>query len=634
MTSILLSLFALFLSGFAVMLGNGLVGILIPTRLAVEGVSADNIGIIMSSYAVGYLIGGYYVRRLVVRVGHIRVYTACAAAMAVAILSCYLWVNEWLWFVLRIVMGFSIASINIVADSWLSERATSETRGRILAANQIVIMLAMFFGSFLINIAPVAEATLYILAALLLCCGVVPLALSRASAPEVVEAPAMPLWQLFKFSPLGVVSVLVCGVALTSLLSMLVVYGKEKGIVGFDASLLLGAAIMGGFILQFPIGYLADCFNRRDVMLGIILLALASTIATPFAIDMGQFYVGLLLIAVLSGVISSLYPLGVAETFDRLLQEQMGAAIGSMMVVYALGGIVGPYLLGIVMHTLGANYFFFFLAFVQFSFAVFIVYRVAQRSSIPTGEQEVFVAQGASGWMSAELDPRTEYTDEAVELSVAAQAAVELAKQRPDLVLDMVGLLAQSSPDQLEEVVSAVAEVEGVDVLALYNVLQQWAPDRQSDMAAMIMAAVPEPSSELVTAVFDDVQSEDIAEFTATMTDAAPEQSFEIIEAATEAVLEDNPDAVLDIAETYINTVGEHLDEMRYADRLVDDSAKTVSDIVTMVAERAPEQAVDVTVAAIEAMPESAVEMVEALVESDIPAEELVEDIDAGPSKS
>ena len=68
-----------------------------------------------------------------------------------SILVCYLWLNEWVWGVMRIIIGISIAVTNIVVDGWLSERATSDTRSRILATNQIAVLSAMFLGSFLVN---------------------------------------------------------------------------------------------------------------------------------------------------------------------------------------------------------------------------------------------------------------------------------------------------------------------------------------------------------------------------------------------------------------------------------------------------------------------------------------------------
>lgn len=594
MTATLFSLLALFLSGFVMMLGSGLINILLPSRLSIENVSADNIGLIMSMFSVGLLIGGIYTRRLIESVGHIRVYAASAAMAAISILSCYLWFNEWLWAVMRILMGFCVASTAIVSDGWLSERATSDTRARILATNQIVILSAMFLGSFLINLGDISSATLYIMAGVLLCSGVVPIAMTSASAPELDDAPPMSLLKLIKTSQVGVMSVLMCGFMLGSLLSMTAVYGQAKGISGVHLSLLVGSAVIGGVILQFPIGYLADRYDRRRVILSIVAFSILCTLAVPFAIDFDFFYVALILVSLSSGIISSLYPLGIAEAFDRLQQNEMGGAIGAMMMTYASGGIIGPYTVGLVMEYIGVNAFFTFMAIVQLVFVLFVIYRSTVRKSIPIDQQEAFVAQGATGWVSTELDPRTEYV-ESPTLSAAAQAAVDMAHSNPELALDMVSLIAKASPDQAVEAAGAVASVEGVDVTELYKRLNPEVPDQQhQEFVQTIITATPEPTTEFVSAVFDEAESEDIAELATAMTEAAPEQSMEIIEAATEAVLDDNPEIVVDIAEAYHNNVANNWEEMRYADRLADESEQNINDMVSMIAEKAPEQIDDV----------------------------------------
>ncbi len=604
MTATLRSLLSLFLSGFIVMLGNGLINILLPSRLNLENVSTDNIGLIMSMFSVGLLIGGIYTRRLIIRVGHIRVYTACAAMAAISILICYLWVNEWLWAVMRILMGFCIASTNIVSDGWLSERATSDTRARILATNQIVLLSAMFIGSFMINLADISNATLYVLSGLLLCGAVVPIALTSASTPDIDDVPPMPLLKLFLTSPVGIIAVLVCGMILSSLLSMIPIYAEAKGITGFNVSLLVGAAIIGGVLLQYPIGYFADRYERRKVILNIALISMILTVLVPFSIDLGFFICALALISISGGIIASLYPLGIAETFDRLQQSEMGSAIGAMIIIYACGGIIGPYAVGLAMEHTGVNSFFFFMASLQLLFALFIVYRSRVRQSIPTDQQETFVPQGAAGWVSTELDPRTEYVDTPT-LSAEAQTVVNIAHISPTLALDIVSLIAKAFPNKTTEVAGALASIDGIDTTELYNRLHQTTPENQQALVKTIISESPEHSTELVSTVLDEAESDEIAELAVAMTEAAPDHSLEIIEAATEAIMDEEPEIVVDIAETYINNIADNWEEMRYADREADDGEQIITDMVSMIAEKAPDQVEEIAMAAAAIIPET-----------------------------
>lgn len=596
MSAMLLSLLALFVSGFFIYISHGLINVLLPLRLNFEQVNTGNIGLIMSMFSVGLLIGGVFTRRIMSRVGHIRMYTASAALAAISILVCFLWFNEWVWAIMRILMGFCIAATNIVSDGWLSERSTSETRSRILATNQIVVLLSMFLGSFVVNLADVTHATLYIIAGLLLCGGVVPIAISKATAPQVEDTVPMPLLQLVRTSPVGATAVLVCGFILSSLFSMLSVYADSKGISGINLSLLVGAAIIGGAALQFPIGYFADRFERRKVILYTVLFSIVCTLAIPAILELDFFIPALVLISISSGIVSSLYPLGISETFDRLQQNQMSGAIGAIIIIYAAGGIIGPYIIGLIMEYVGIDFFFIALGLIQLAFALFVIYRSKVRESIPVEEQEAFVAQGAAmGWVSSELDPRTEYVDHST-LSHEVEIAVDVAQLQPQLALKMVSILARSYPEQILDFAKALANIEGIDISELYQRLLKFHPNHKHELIETIITNASGSTTEFVAQVFDEADYEDLPELTAMITNADPEHSLEIFEAAAETVVEEHPETVMDIAEAYVTTATTNLEEMRYADRLAEEGEleQTIHSVVDYIAEKTPEHAEDI----------------------------------------
>lgn len=633
MTATLLSLTSLFLSVFVLMLGHGLVGILVPTRLGLEGISANSIGIITAMFAVGLLLGGLFARRLIMRVGHVRVFAASAAMAAISILVCGLWVNEWLWGLMRIVMGFCIASVNTVSDGWLSERATGETRGRILAINQVVVMVAVFLGSFMINLSDVNTLQLYLLAGILFCGGVVPIVMGRVSAPEPEDVPAMSIKKLLKISPVGVMGVVMCGLSYAAWVGLIPLYGKDLGLAGFDISLLVGAVILGGFLLQFPIAYLADRFDRRTVIMLVTVFAGGISFVAPLVVA-SSFHFGLVLIGLTGGVAACLYPLGIAEAFDRLRTEQMGAAIGTMVVLFAIGGVTGPLVAGFIMDSFNGSALFVFLGIMNLLFAGFVFYRMQVRESLPVEEQEDFVMQGAGGWVSTELDPRTEYSEQTQSLSAEVEAALGIAENKPALAIKMARLVARTSPDQLVDVVQAIAVVEGMNVMQLYHDVSAVVPDQHAEIAQALVAVAPEQATELMNMVLEEAETEDIAEVTVAMTEAAPEQSSEIIQVAAEYVVEeDEPEVVTEIAEAYANSVSDQLDEMRYADRLVDDSEQQVADVVAELAEVVPEQAIDMAAMVVEALPDAASEVVEALKESDAVEGKIMSDITDRPEE-
>ena len=125
---------ALLLGLFMVALGNGLQGTLVAVRAGLEKFPEETIGVIMSAYFVGYMLGSVIVPNFVERVGHIRTFAAMASIASAATLSHLLIIEPISWSLFRAVNGFCIAGLALVIESWLNERSTNDNRGTVFSA--------------------------------------------------------------------------------------------------------------------------------------------------------------------------------------------------------------------------------------------------------------------------------------------------------------------------------------------------------------------------------------------------------------------------------------------------------------------------------------------------------------------
>ena len=82
LTPILAATWALLLGFGILMLGDGLQATLLAVRADREGFSATLTGLIMSSFYVGFLSGSLLAPRIMIQVGHVRVFAALAALAA------------------------------------------------------------------------------------------------------------------------------------------------------------------------------------------------------------------------------------------------------------------------------------------------------------------------------------------------------------------------------------------------------------------------------------------------------------------------------------------------------------------------------------------------------------------------
>ncbi len=383
----LLSSWALMLGFGILMLGDGLQGTLLAVRADQEGFSATLTGLVMSTFYLGFLLGSVLAPRITANVGHIRVFAALAALASAAILVHAVFVNVAVWIALRFVSGFCFAGLYIVAESWLNDRATNATRGKLLSLYMVVSYIGVGAGQLLLNLASPGEYPLFILTSVLISVAVVPLLLSAGSPPPFRNSVGISLLQLLRLSPLGMVGMFGVGLVTATFFALGPVYGQRIGLSVKEISYFMAAAVLGTVLLQGPVGALSDKFDRRLVLTILTLLTAFSTLlciaAAPMSTQM--LYIS---IAIFGGLALPLYSVCIALTNDRLEPSQMIAASGALVLIGGLGAVTGPLLVASIMDQFGEESFFWAMGAVHGLIGLFALFRMLRRSATPLGRQK------------------------------------------------------------------------------------------------------------------------------------------------------------------------------------------------------------------------------------------------------
>jgi MFS family permease len=208
---VLASIRSLLSGGAAFIVGNSLLGIALPLRMEAADYPVGLIGIIMTDYYVGLALGSIYGKRIIMRVGHIRAFAAFAAVAATTALAYPLAFAAVAWLGLRLVNGFCIAGLTATIESWLNDRSSNRTRGRVLGLYMVTYYLALASGQLLVNVADVTAPELFMLAAGLICLSLVPVALTGLGAPALDGHRSLSVRELYAASPTGVVGASVAG---------------------------------------------------------------------------------------------------------------------------------------------------------------------------------------------------------------------------------------------------------------------------------------------------------------------------------------------------------------------------------------------------------------------------------------
>ncbi|MDN5849736.1 MAG: MFS transporter [Nitrococcus sp.] len=343
---------ALFISLGLVLIGSGLLGILLGVRMTIEGFPTQIIGLIAACYSLGFIVATRVCGPLIGEVGHIRSFAAFCAIAASSALAHPLLISPWLWGLERIFYGFSMAGLFMVVESWLNSCTPQPFRGRILGVYGTVTYVGLGSGQFLLLTGSPAGFELFSLAAILSALSLVPITLMRTISPEIIKLRALRLRDLYRVSPLGVVGAGATGVINGSFLGMAPVFAKDMGFAHSSIAALMGCTIIGGFLLQWPLGHLSDLYNRRLVIAGVAFAASLFSIGIVYAGDQSEYLV-IALALVWGGLAFSLYSICAALANDLLEPTDVLGASAALLLMYGIGLIVGPVLAAQMMAAMG-----------------------------------------------------------------------------------------------------------------------------------------------------------------------------------------------------------------------------------------------------------------------------------------
>jgi MFS family permease len=406
MFKVLASVWALLIGIVLIMLGNGLHFTLIGLRGGIEGFSSAELAIVTSGYFMGFLSGARFTPWLIRRVGHVRVFAALGSFMSAGLIAFPLLTEPWAWTLLRILVGFCMSGIYVTAESWLNDAATNETRGTVLSAYMIAQTLGIIGAQGLLAMGDAQTAGLFIVASILVSVSFAPILLSVTTAPVTEVTRPMGLRNLFKGSPLGTVGIFLLGAIYATQSGMGAVYGSKIGMAPSEIALFIAMLFAGALLLQFPIGWLSDRMDRRKLIFGAALLGALScavgwmTGGGLWLMMAAAFFAG--------GVTTPLYALFLAYTNDYLTAEDMPAASGGLVLTFGVGAILGPLVTGWAMQQFNPFAFWLVLGATFGAIALYALYRMTRRSTVPISETESYLGvipsaspvavQSASDW--------------------------------------------------------------------------------------------------------------------------------------------------------------------------------------------------------------------------------------------
>jgi len=399
--SVFRSIFSLLLSYGFLLLANGLFNSLLGLRATLEGVSTSWLGFIMASYFLGLLLGGLFAGRIVASVGHIRAFAVFASLMSTTALLHPLFIEVSYWMLLRLVSGFCMAGLIMVTESWLNDATPSHQRGSVLSSYMMVNYMAAGCGQFLLNMGDIGQFQLFSLASIIFSLALIPVLLTKQSAPIIAADSKLSFGLLAQVGPLAILGVFVAGASNASVHAFAPVYALE--VLG-DATLIpqfTATLLISGLVLQWPLGRLSDRIGRGWLMIFVPICISISAVfvilATNYAPDLIWFAV-----ACYGAFLFTLYSIAVALINDIVGPELRVKIAGAILIVYGFGAISGPIVVGPLIDLIGVQALFMVSVLTSSLLAGLAIYRRVYQAIFVKPVQP-FVAVPSNQYSSKEL---------------------------------------------------------------------------------------------------------------------------------------------------------------------------------------------------------------------------------------
>ncbi|WP_448717682.1 MFS transporter [Achromobacter sp. AGC78] len=382
MLATLSSFSSLYFATLLMLIGTGLFNTYMGLRLTAQSVSEVWIGALIAGYYLGLVCGARLGHKLIIRVGHIRAFVACAAIATSMILAQTLVDSMPLWLVFRLISGVVMVTEFMVIESWLNEQTENHQRGRVFSVYMVVSGLGTVLGQLALTAYATLDLRPLTLVAMCLVLCLVPIAVTARSHPPTPLPAPLDIRFFMRRVPLSMTVLFVAGNLSGAFYGLAAVYGAKYGLTTSQAAIFVAAAVTAGLLSQWPMGWLSDRINRAGLIrFNALLLVLLPTVMWGW---LTLPYWALVALSCVFGILQfTLYPLGAAFANDHVESERRVSLSAVLLMTYGVGACIGPMVAGLLMSLAGPSMYYVFIS----ACALILVWQV--RPTRVTGAHQV-----------------------------------------------------------------------------------------------------------------------------------------------------------------------------------------------------------------------------------------------------
>jgi MFS family permease len=360
------------LSALVFVAGQGLIGTLVGVSAHDHGFSNAVIGLIGSAYYVGFIAGCWCGPAAILRFGHQTIFMAILLFAAVIMSVFAFWAVPSAWIAARAALGFIAAIAYTLIESWLNHLAVNRNRGRVFGSYLLIKQLGSSLGQTIILLANVVPWAMFAAAALLFAIAWIPIRAASPPVPSIAPERTRPRpIELLLAAPIGTLICAAAGLANGAIWTLSPVFGVAHGFPRALAGAFMGSFILGGAIIQYPLGWVSDRMDRRTLVVcaSVAAAAIGAWLAT---MSLGApHWVVLITMLVFGMAVLSLYGLGVSLVNDAVLPADRVQTAAALLFLNSLASAVSPIAAGVLTDRFDIGAVYWYTATVHAGIALF-----------------------------------------------------------------------------------------------------------------------------------------------------------------------------------------------------------------------------------------------------------------------
>lgn len=337
---------AISVTGFALAMGYPLFAVLLEDM----GASGVQIGLNAAAPALAMLLIAPVLPAALRYVSLPVLLTGAGLLMTVAFLLFKPFEGIWSWMALRFLMGAAGVAAFWGSEIWIVSVSPPARRGLMIGIYGLCLSLGFLAGPVTLQFVDVTGWAPFLIGAGLALAAVVPVLWARNRAPRNLGGPPQPVSATLKFfrtDPTIMFAVVLFGAMEFGAFALLPAWALGVGLTQSVAIATVAWIAFGNVLLQIPLGWAADRFNRRAMLAA----AAAAVVAGPgfLAAFAGGGWPLAAALTVLGGLAVALYTVGLAELGARYQGEELARGTGAFISGYGLGALVAPPIFGLAM---------------------------------------------------------------------------------------------------------------------------------------------------------------------------------------------------------------------------------------------------------------------------------------------